>query len=147
MNMKKLLYLLLIFATWMVLFSADTEDDTCTKKEEDPCENPIMPTASFTWDRTTIYPGDIVNFSYNGTDDPTDYSWDFGASANPTNAKTRFVSVIFTHSGTYDVLLRVKGECVWSATVSRTVVVKPFDAAKQGSSCSSETRDQQSVKP
>jgi hypothetical protein len=130
--MKKLLFILLVFMGWMLLFSADTDDDTCTKKEEDPCENPITPTASFSWDRTTIYPGDVVNFSYTGDSDPTDYIWDFGWSANPSSAKTRFVSVIFTHSGTYDVLLKVKGECIWSPLESRTVVVKSFPMDKPG---------------
>ncbi|MDX9905479.1 MAG: PKD domain-containing protein [Bacteroidales bacterium] len=139
--MKKLFSILLIFVAWMMLFSADTDDELCTKKEEDPCENPITPTASFTWDRTSIYPGDIVNFSYNGTDDPTAYSWDFGASANPTQAATRFVSVIFTHSGTYDVLLKIKGECIWSPLVSRTVVVKSFDADIPGFEAISDRKD------
>ncbi|HOX77536.1 MAG TPA: PKD domain-containing protein [Bacteroidales bacterium] len=130
--MKKLFSILLIFVAWMMLFSADTDDELCTKKEEDPCENPITPIASFTWDRSEIYPGDIVNFSYTGTDDPTAYSWNFHVSANPLTADTRFVSVIFTTAGTREVTLRVKGECAWSSTKMKSVVVRPFPEGRAG---------------
>lgn len=106
----KILISLLLFAGSWIIFALTAG---CTKTDERPsynCEDKPKPQVDFTAEKTTVYPGDWVNFSYTGSDDVNEFRWSFPGSTTDS-AKTRFVTCIYTAVGDYTVYLLAKNDC------------------------------------
>ena len=107
--MKKLIVLFLFSGIWLILIIIAG----CTKTDERPsynCEGKPTPRVDFTAEKTTVHPGDWVNFSYTGSDDVNEFRWTF-VGATTQSANTRFVTCIYTTVGEYTVYLLAKNDC------------------------------------
>jgi PKD repeat protein len=129
----KILIALLLFAGSLVIFiiGAGCENtealDGC-----DNCEgsNMTVPECSFTADKTTVYPGDWVNFSYTGSDNVEMFTWQFSGSTT-TRSNKRFVTCIYPNVGVYDVWLRAENCCYGDAESKLGYIhVIPYDSSK-----------------
>ncbi|MFI5221172.1 MAG: choice-of-anchor V domain-containing protein [Bacteroidia bacterium] len=63
------------------------------------------PTAVITADKTTICTGDTVHFHGSGNNNPTGWSWTFGAGASPASSSVQNPVVIYNSAGTRNATL------------------------------------------
>jgi PKD repeat protein len=103
--MNKLIILFLLACGWVVF----TVSSACKGNKDNPCVNKQVST-DFYAEKTTLYPGDWVNFGYNGSDNVTKFIWSFPGSSTPS-VTTRFCIVVYGSVGDYTVSLTASNDC------------------------------------
>ncbi|MBL7999304.1 MAG: PKD domain-containing protein, partial [Candidatus Kapabacteria bacterium] len=90
--------------------------------------NDIGVVPDFAADKTTICPGDIIQFNDRSQFDPIEWRWEF-EGGRPAVANERNPSIQYLNSGPYSVKLVVRNNCGMDSVIRQMITVNPLQRA------------------
>jgi PKD repeat protein len=115
--MKRIVLVVLIAAAFFLVGSKRQSGgcDALDDHEDDILQyEDCIPIVEFSADKDSVYPGDWVNYQFTGdlgSENNVNYHWILPGSNYNSETGTRFLTVMYTASGTYDATLIVSNEC------------------------------------